>query len=276
MLNVSIQNATETLVARDAAESNEEADSAPAVNMPMLAQGTLSRNAGIDGLIDQLAAEVDASPSNAEAHWRLALLRLATGQEERATESFGRLNEDSALLLKHAVRTVDATRRAIRDPATAVDEMLHEVDALRATLKDRASLAIPTIALCSRVRAFGAYEVLPEGSLTPYNQKQGIVYFEVQNFSSVATADGQYRTLLSSRLEVMTPDGRVLWEHEVREIEDIARRRREDFFIAQRITLPTTLSSGSYVLKVTVEDLLADKAAQAVHHFTVSTPGAAP
>lgn len=226
----------------------------------------------VDGLIQGLEQRVAKAPNDVEAQWRLALLRMVRGDDVAAEEAPAGMIEVSAALLQGAVRVMSAARQALANPVTGVDAALSAVDAFRDQLRERAALTIPTVALCSRVQAFGLYDVLPENAFQPYTPNQAIVYIEVRNFSSERSADGRYRTLLSDHLEVLTPDGEVLWEHEESAIEDFSARRREDFFVAQRIALPTALRAGEYVLKVTVSDPLADKRTQALHRFRVGSP----
>ena len=70
----------------------------------------------------------------------------------------------------------------------------------------------------------------------------------------------------------MTSDGDSLWRHEQPDIVDNARQRREDFFLAQLVTFPSTLGPGEYVLKVSIEDKAAAKACEAVFPFTIGSP----
>jgi hypothetical protein len=70
----------------------------------------------------------------------------------------------------------------------------------------------------------------------------------------------------------LTAAGQSIWQHEEPEIVDICRRRRTDFFVAQRITLPPTLSAGDYVLKVLMEDRLSGKANEGTCVFTIGMP----
>ena len=114
------------------------------------------------------------------------------------------------------------------------------------------------------------YDELPDGFLRGFAQNQAIAYFEVSNFTSEKMPDGRFRTLLSDRFEILTPEGESVWHHEEPEIEDLSRRRREDFFVAQRIVIPPALGEGRYVLKVTVEDRLAAKQTQALLQFNVA------
>ena len=79
-----------------------------------------------------------------------------------------------------------------------------------------------------------------------------------------------YRTVFATRLEVLTAEGRTVWQHEEPKVIDRCQRRRHDFFIAQRVTIPGTLSAGEYVLKMMVEDKLSGRVSEAVHTFHVS------
>ncbi len=227
--------------------------------------------AGVDGLIAELEARVARAPNDMDAQWRLVMLRMATGDAASAETPPTGMMEDSAELLSGFAQMMAATRRALEDPVSGVDEALVAMNALRDGLRDRAALVIPTVALCSRVQAWGLYDVLPERSFHSYARNQAIVYIELKNFTSELTDDGRFLTRLSERLEVLTPDGKVVWEHEESSVEDFSLQRREDFFVAQRVALPTAMRTGDYVLKVTVSDLLADKWTQALHPFRVGS-----
>jgi len=61
-----------------------------------------------------------------------------------------------------------------------------------------------------------------------------------------------------------------LWTHEEPEIVDDCRRRRRDFFIAQRVALPANLPAGELVLKVLVTDKQSGKAQESTLPITMS------
>jgi hypothetical protein len=146
------------------------------------------------------------------------------------------------------------------------------VDDLRHQLMRGAELLIPKVALCTRVSTFGVYDEMDHAALLPYHPNRTIVYCELDNFHSEPTDDGEYRVTLASRLEILTADGRSLWNHEEPRIEDHSKQRREDFFLAQLVALPASLGPGDYVLKVTVEDQAAAKATEAVYPFRIEAP----
>lgn len=239
-------------------------------NAPVEGSGEDKETAGLNGVIAGLQRRVAESPSDAEAHWKLGMVKLVAGRPEAGEQAGGALPADSATLLRRSLASTQATRRALVDPVSGMDEAVTAVEQLRDHLQARAGLAVPVVALCSRVQAFGVYDELPEGSFHAGVPNQSIVYLELKHFKSEPTADGRYRTVLTDKFEVLTPAGQVLWSHAEPSIEDVSRQRREDFFIAQRILVPAKLSAGSYVLKVTVEDQLAGKHTQAVHRFQVT------
>ena len=97
------------------------------------------------------------------------------------------------------------------------------------------------MAFCRKVVTFGVYEEMAPESFVAGRGIRTIAYTEIRDFRSERNEDGQYLTRLATRLEVLTADGRSVWGHEESDIVDLCRRRRTDFFIAQRVALPPTL-----------------------------------
>ncbi len=225
--------------------------------------------ATLEQFIDAAREALAADPGNATAQWRLSLLQLAAGDTGAAAELSGELGEQARKLIARQVSAAAETQRLLADPSAGADQALDAVDAVREVLRRDAELRIPTVALCSRVTTFGLYETMPENLLLPYQPNRVIVYCEVRNFDVEKTSAGEYRALLSSRLELFSDDGRSRWVREEDNIEDLARSRREDFFLTQLVTLPGDLEAGAYTLKVTITDLLASKTNEAVHRFHI-------
>ncbi len=222
----------------------------------------------IHALMSQLEKRVAAAPEDVDAAYRLAMLRLGVGERIDDFRVPSGASARSAQLLTSAVKTAAAMGRALRDPTSEADAALSAVDTMRQALSGPAGLTIPTVAFCSNVRGFGLIDELESNTFRAGSANQAIVYFTVEHFASVLE-NGLWRTELSERLEVWTEDGEMVWEQTEPRIEDRCGQRRRDFFIAQRIMLPARLSTGKYVLKVTVEDVIAEKQTQATHAFTV-------
>jgi hypothetical protein len=160
-------------------------------------------------------------------------------------------------------------RRLAIDPLGVGAHALERIDELRQAVADRGDPIVVEVALCRNVVTYGVYEEMPPEAFVAGRTTQTIAYSEVRNFRSELSDDGTYSTVLATRLEVFTVDGHSVWQHEEPEIKDMCRRRRTDFFIAQRITLPPTLPAGDYVLKVMVEDKLSGRASEASHPFAL-------
>lgn len=247
----------------------EPDDESQVANRPVNAEKHAPDEPSWDALVQRFTGRIAADSTDVADHWRLALLKQASNPDAAPAETPITIPESSQTLYRESVQTVSAIGRALANPSAGVEDALEAVETLRDELRNRAALTIPVVAMCSSVQAFGMYEELAPGALRPHGSNQAIVYFEVRNFTSERTAEDRYRTLLSDRFEVLTPNGETLWKHEEPTIEDVSRRRRTDFFIAQRIVLPARLGAGPFVLKVTVEDLLADKRTQAIHPFQI-------
>jgi len=226
-----------------------------------------------DGLIASLKKRAEEA-SDFDSEWRLRLAQLALDRDADADQVAAHLPQETRGMLAAFIRAAQAVHGLARNASAAGQEALRKVDDLRQAVADRADPVIAQVALCRRVVTFGVYDEMTVEDFIAGRTMQTIVYAEVRNFRSEPTDDGQHRTRLATRLEVLTATGQSIWERAEPEIVDKCRGRRTDFFIAQRITLPPTMPAGEYVLKVLVEDSLSGKADEATHPFTVMSPTA--
>jgi hypothetical protein len=222
----------------------------------------------VPALQQQLASDKDFT-----AEWRLRMVQLALDRDSDASLVSPNLPEDSRALLTAVVGTAAAARNLIRNPMLTGEEALQQVDGLRQFLSNKADPVVSVIALCRKVVTFGSYEEMASEDFVAGRPIQTIVYSEIRNLRAENGGEGgMFETRLSTRLEALTADGKSVWQHEEPEIVDHCRRRRTDFFIAQRITLPPILPAGEYVLKVLVEDKLSGKVGEASQAFAVHSP----
>ncbi len=224
---------------------------------------------GLDGMIERLREHVAEHPNDTESVWRLVLLELARGDDIRVREYLDGVARETGDTISTTADVLRTVREALCEPGPASDRALEAIQRLRSHFTRDAELLIPNVALCIRVSAFGVYDEMDPSALVPFHSNPVIVYSELRNFHSERTEDALYRVTLSSRLEVLTADGRSLWTHEEPQIVDRSRQRREDFFLAQRVSLPADLGPGEYVLKVMIEDTTAAKATEATLPFRI-------
>ncbi len=206
--------------------------------------------------------------SDADAQWRLTMFLLALGRDSEAAELSPNLSPPARQVLATFVPAAAAARAVVRNPMLVDDNQLAPAEMYARSLADLADPFVARIALCRRVVTFGVYDEQAPTDFVAGRPMPTIVYSEIRNFSSQKGEEG-YRTVLGTRLEVLTHDGRSVWEQSEPQIEDVSRTRRTDFFLAQRITLPATLPAGEYILKVYIEDKLSSRANESVRPFTI-------
>jgi hypothetical protein len=141
-----------------------------------------------------------------------------------------------------------------------------------------APLQVRAAQLCSEVISFGQFVTLPSSSFVQGRNIRAIVYAEVDHFTHRPIADGD-RTLagpdgrtmndswavdLSQELRLYhNADGLLVWSRPEQGIIETSRNRRRDFYLVQPITLPSTLTIGSYTLKVSIRDRTSGHLAEA-------------
>jgi len=217
--------------------------------------------------------EVEASQGrNIEAEWKLRLVELAIGRDVSSAELGSTLTNETRSLLGSLLETVQAVREVVADPIARGETALARAEALRQALADRSDPVVTTVALCQRVVTFGVYDEMQADALISGRDIQAIVYSEIENLHGEPTSTGQFETRLTTRLELFDASGASVWLKEEPEIVDLCRRRRRDFFIAQRVTFPPTLPAGEYTLKVGIEDLHAGRAAERTYPLTIQSP----
>ncbi|MFQ5462594.1 MAG: hypothetical protein ACE5E5_08210 [Phycisphaerae bacterium] len=224
-----------------------------------------------DDFLAKLESQADQS-GDVESLWRWRLVQLALRREGADQETPQDVRADVARLLDAVLNVAREARLVAQDPLRTGQEALAAAQSLVSVLAERADPLIPKVALCSEVVTFGVYKPIEKEAFRVGHSLPAIVYIEVDNFTSERVEEDAYRTLLATRLELLTNTGESVWQQEEPEIVDRCHRRRRDFFIAQRIALPATLSAGDYVLKVLVEDKLSGKANEAILPITINAP----
>ncbi len=156
-----------------------------------------------------------------------------------------------------------ATGPETPDPATLGYHLHAAVEAL----ESYAPIEITALTFCKKIDGFGHYEPIDAPTVRPGQPM--LVYCEMSGLKYEPDHDG-YRSRLSSRLELIPAEGGdVVWSEELGTAEDACRRRRRDYFVNYRIVIPTKLSPGSYSLRLTQTDLVANRLVAASLPFVV-------
>lgn len=115
--------------------------------------------------------------------------------------------------------------------------------------------AISEMRICKRVFGFGRTE--PPASSACKAGQVVLLYCELDGVRDEETADGFRSRLAATVAIVPASGGQPVWSEDLGIAEDHCDRRRRDFFVNFRITLPANLPPGEYQIRLTQKDLLA-------------------
>lgn len=152
------------------------------------------------------------------------------------------------------------------DPGTRAAQTIAQLNSAARQLQSVADLELRNVSFSPQIDGWGLYERYDRDEFEP--GQEVLLYGEIRNFSSEATATGYYRTAISSTIEIVrtNEEDAVLERSDLGETEDLCRGQRADFYNSYRIAIPSHLSPGSYQLRLSVEDKLS-------HRFATQTIG---
>ncbi len=134
------------------------------------------------------------------------------------------------------------------------------------SLGEAAPLEVSNLVFSKEVTSYGCYEEFKTDRFAP--GQEVLLYAEVENLSNRPTPRG-FHISLQCRYEIYGVQGRRVADGELPKMEGNCRNRRRDFYITYRLRIPPHLSSGQYVLKLTVEDLKSKRIGQSQLPFTI-------
>ncbi len=220
-------------------------------------------------LLGRLAPPNDQDSFQAQLRWRI--LWASAGDYERARQP---LETVTAQQQELAAGFIDAwivlQESHMGDLPGAASELSTKLDALRATLTTISDLAIPTMRICRAVRGYGQYDTIDPARFVTGIPIEFVLYCEITDFVSEQRADGFHYTTFDMTTTILNNAGDTVDEFRDTDISDRCRNRRRDCFIPRLVTLPPSLSPGSYVAKVTIVDKLGEKVTQSRATFQVA------
>jgi hypothetical protein len=153
---------------------------------------------------------------------------------------------------------------AARDTPARSNERAHpaiDVTKPEPVSVDPDPLGISKLSLCRKVLGFGSFESLADTRvkvgqrLLLYCEMTGMQYEEKHS---------EFVSRLSSRIEITSiVDGTIVWKHELGPEKDVCGSRRHDFYVNYRVDLPSSLPAGVYRLRLTQNDLVAQRSTSA-------------
>mgnify|MGYP003629521223 CR=1 FL=1 len=206
-----------------------------------------------------------------ERHVYLRMLYLMAGQHERALEAIPGIEPADQEFWQQTFWAVANyfDNEAIPDPADRATQTVAQLREATARLQEKANLKLKNVAFCHKINSFGSYERFERDEYTP--GRPVLVYSEIENFTSELTADGMYRTLLKSKVQIFKAgtNGDLVAEIPFDTTEDLCRNVRKDYFHSYKFEIPRNISLGPHIMKLTVEDEISQKVATYTQNFTV-------
>jgi hypothetical protein len=229
------------------------------------------------GLSEADVAQTKIGTTEAEKHLYiekqvyLRMLYLMSGQQERALQAIPGLEPADQEFWQQTFWGIANYFDAKTIPASSdrASQTVSQFTTAILRLQEKANLELRNVAFCHKISSFGNYERFPRDEFSA--GQPVLLYAEVGNFHSEPTADGQFRTILRSTLEIHKPgaNGEVIERLEFPATEDVCRSHRRDYFHSYEFTISPKMSLGPHVLKLTVEDQLSRKLATYTLNFTV-------
>ena len=202
-------------------------------------------------------------PRDIWAHLDYELLQFVHDRRDPLMSSSSSLPAEDRELIRAIVDAVNNFRELVRsEPNLLLSRKVRPLLDLGDRLRAMADLSIPTLALCTKVDGFGVYEPIDPARFTAGKEHMAIVYCEVENFSSALNDRKQWETKLTQETVLYREDGLAVWQDKTKSIVDLSRNRRHDFFIVKMVKLPSTLTIGRYMMKVSIQDMQASRFAE--------------
>ncbi len=156
------------------------------------------------------------------------------------------------------------------DETSDPEILVKAANTLAGRLGSQDPLHVRTFRLCTAVRNWGNYDEFESLQFISGRSHELITYVEVENFTSVQNAQGNYSTRLTQEVELyFDADGTLVYSEPAHAAEDVCRNTRKDFFLVRHIVLPHNLSVGKYQLKVRIVDEHSQAEAEAIIPITI-------
>lgn len=225
-----------------------------------------------DALSDRLNTQLKNSPRDVWAHMEYQMLRLLRNESAPELSSLATLPSEDRELVGVLLDGLSNFRNTVRaDSNMMLSGKIKPILDMSERLRSQAELTIPTMALCTKVNGFGSYDPIEPARFAADREQQVVVYCEVANFLSNLNEKRMWETRLKWDMTLYTTEDAIpVWSHKSETINDAARVRRHDFFVAKVIQLPRTLPIGRYLLKVTIVDTQSNRIAEATSPLVVT------
>lgn len=196
----------------------------------------------------------------------LRLLYVIADQRDHAVDPIEGFSDDERQYWKHQLYallvSLDANDMHTSNRRAAL--ALRDLRAAEDHLSNISTLDVQNLAFCPKVLSFGRYVEYESSTFRP--GQEVLLYVEVDNFA-VEQKGEEFETHLQGEYSLFDAQNVRVRNVVLPSDEQLCNNRRRDYFIAYRLHLPDDLPAGSYVLQLTIEDVIGKKSNVATIDF---------
>lgn len=205
----------------------------------------------------------DDSPIDRERRQIISrYLMVLAGDPESAVTMMDALNETEQNYMKNQLMGLWTMINPKGHPSSGrrVTEALPKFrEATRYMAVATDSLSLNQLEFCTEIVSYGQFKPF-EGNRFSAGQ-QVLLYCEVENFAA-SDRNGRFQTQLQGSYDIYDSAGTKVISQLLPVEKEQSRNRLRDYFLAYQLNLPETLSTGTYRLQLTIEDIVGKKYGQ--------------
>ena len=248
-------------------------DSAPTIpqNSSPVHSSTLTESA--NHAIEQLEKQLRETPSTDESLRRsqeikLRMLYVVQRRLEDALRPIEHLSDNENAFIAHEMQALFEATNPDAMPVRSRHWSLVMNNQREATnyLAVASNLEIKSLAFCTEVERYGVVTKFPKSQFQA--DQEVLLYCEIENVSAEKIRNG-FETQLQGSYEIIDGQGRKVADQLLPMEPELCQNHRRDYFIVYKIYMPQQIASGSYQLRLTIEDMKAHKWGQSQLDFQI-------
>lgn len=252
------------------ATSAESAPSTPA-NSPPVPSLTLSQSANqaIEELEKQLRETTYTDESMRRSQEiKLRMLYVVQRRLEDALRPIEHLSDNENAFIAHEMQALFEATNPDAMPVKSRHWSLVMNSQREATnhLAAASNLEVRSLAFCTEVERYGVVTKFAKNQFQA--DQEVLLYCEIDNVSAEKIRNG-FETQLQGSYEILDGQGSKVADQLLPMEPELCQNHRRDYFIVYKIYMPQQIATGSYQLRLTIEDMKAHKWGQSQVDFQI-------
>jgi hypothetical protein len=248
-------------------------DSAPTTPQDSSPVHSLTLAESTNNAIEQLEKQVRETPATDESIRRsqeikLRMLYVVQRRLDDALRPIEHLSDNENAFIAQEMQALFEATNPDANPVRSRHWSLVMNNQREATnyLAAASNLEIKSLAFCTEVERYGVVTKFPKSQFQA--DQEVLLYCEIENVSAEKIRTG-FETQLQGSYEIIDSQGRKVADQLLPMEPELCQNHRRDYFIVYKIYMPQQIASGSYQLKLTIEDMKAHKWGQSQLDFQI-------